>query len=129
MSDTSCHRGKGDVYEAGVSATPVRAKSSRQHCVARLSPTALMGHIIIVLIAAFWRLASLGASLNAGSVKLAARWRRARPLQISSWVVAGVALGFLGSYLWLGLPPGDTILLLLLLACKPFGDGGGFMRF
>jgi hypothetical protein len=129
MSETSCRRGKGDVYEAGPNTTRVRARFSRQHCVARLSPTALMGNLIIMLIGTFWRLASLGARLNACGVKLPARWRRAHPLQIASWVVAGAALGFLGSYLWLGLPPGDTILLLLLLACEPFGDGGGFMRF
>lgn len=129
MNDTSCHPSKDDVDAAGLSATPVQAKSSCQHCIARLSPTALMGTVIVLLIATFWRSASLGARLSVYLAKFAAWWRRAHPLLRSSLVVALVALGFLGSYLWLGLPPHYTIMLVILLACEPFGDGGGFMRF
>lgn len=94
-----------------------------------LWPAALMGKLIIVLIATFWRLAALCATLATCGLKFAAWGRRAHPLQILSLLVAGVALGLLGSYLWLGLTPGYTILLLVLLACEPFGDGSGFMRF
>jgi len=119
MNDTSCQSPKDEAYATDLEKKPGQEATRLRLGRIRLSLPVLLGNLRVAMLAASFA----AATASKGVVQ----WRRAQPFQRKLMATAGaIVLLFIASYFLLGLGPGETILLLLLLANAQFSDSQFF---